>query len=367
VTHLSIGVVGCGHVMRGAYTNQLEALIGRGLVGAVTLCDVDRRAALQAAEQLPGAEVVGHHADLLSRDDVDAVVVLTSMAEHGPIARDALLAGKHVLVEKPMAVTLQQAAELVRLASQSPALLVCAPSVILSPTYRAMWRHLRDGAIGTPALARARYGWSGPDWGRWFYESAGGPLFDLGVYSITSLTGLLGPARGVLALSGIVTPERLVDGAIVPVETPDNYQITIDFGGNVFAVVTTGFSMQKYRSPSFEVYGSEGTLQMLGDDWAPDGFELWQNRVGAWKVFDNTSRNWPWTDGLRHLVECVQDGTKPLITPEHAYHVLEIMVRAMEAARSRSYVPVESEFVLPDLGDLAPAPAPHRVHDRTNV
>lgn len=353
--------------MRGAYTSQLRTLIGRGLVERVLVCDINRQSAAKAAEQLPAATMVANHGEMLSRPDVDVIVVLTSMAEHGPIACEALLAGKHVLVEKPMAVSLALAEELVDIARRSKGHLVCAPCVILSPTYRAMRRHLRNGDIGAPALARARYGWSGPDWGRWFYESAGGPLFDLGVYSITSLTGLLGPAHGVQAMSGIVTPQRMVDGKLVPVETPDNYQITLDFGGNVFAVVTTGFSMQKYRSPALEIYGSEGTLQMLGDDWAPEGYELWQNRVGAWQVFDNASRQWHWTDALRHLVECIHQGTKPLITPEHAYHVLDIMLKAMEAARSRSYVTIESEFVLPDLDDTRPATAPHRVHDRTNV
>ena len=47
---------------------------------------------------------------------------------------------------------------------------------------------------------------------------------------------------------------------------------------------------------------------MLGDDWAPEGYELWENRVGAWQVFDTSSRKWSWTDGLRHLIECVATG-----------------------------------------------------------
>ena len=58
----------------------------------------------------------------------------------------------------------------------------------------------------------------------------------------------------------------------------------LDFGDARFAVVTTGFTMQAYRSPCIELYGTEGVLQMLGDDWAPEGYELWRNdarRVGA--------------------------------------------------------------------------------------
>ena len=248
--------------------------------------------------------------------EVDLVLVLTSMNEHGPITKAALQAGKHVLVEKPMSVTLQEAAEIVALAKNSPGYLVPAPHIILSPTYQTMWRRVHNGDIGKVLSARARYGWAGPSWGPWFYRPGGGSMFDLGVYNVVSLTGLLGPAKRVTAMVGTAIPERVVDGEMMRVEADDNAHILLDFGESVFAVVTTGFTMQKYRSPAIELYGSEGTLQMMGDDWDPDGYELWQNRAGAWQIFAETDPNWPWTDGLTpNLVECIQQNTPPLITP----------------------------------------------------
>jgi predicted dehydrogenase len=128
------------------------------------------------------------------------------MQQHGEIARAALEAGKHVLVEKPMAMTLPEAAELVELARHSPGCLVCAPHVVLSPTYQAIWQRLQQGAIGKVLSARGFYGWSGPIWGQWFYRPGGGAMFDLGVYNVTTLTGLLGPAKRVMAMSGIAIP-----------------------------------------------------------------------------------------------------------------------------------------------------------------
>ena len=75
---------------------------------------------------------------------------------------------------------------------------MCAPHIVLSPTYRAM--HARasgEGEIGdVAARARARYGWAGPWWGRWFYERGGGALFDLGVYNVTAPVRLLRARRG---------------------------------------------------------------------------------------------------------------------------------------------------------------------------
>ncbi len=84
-----------------------------------------------------------------------------------------------------------------------------------------------------------------------------------------------------------------------------------------------------------------------GDDWDPDGYELWRNSVGAWQSFAETDPNWSWTDGLRHLVECIQSGARPMITPEHGFHALEIMIKAQESGRDGQARPVESTFTPP--------------------
>ncbi len=336
---VSLGIIGCGNVMTGAYATLLKSLLADGMVELVAVCDVNAEAARRAASIYGGSPSVAAHDELIHRDDIELIVVLTSMAEHGPFALEALRAGKHVFVEKPMAVTRSQAAELLETARTSDRYLGCAPAVILSPTYQAMAAKLRAGAIGRPALARARYGWSGPDWSEWYFRESGGPLFDLGVYNLTSLTGLLGPVRGVQAMAGIVTPRRIVDGEPIDVTTFDNYQILLDFGDDVFGIVTTGFSMQRYRSPALEIYGSDGTLQMLGDDWAPEGYELWENRrrrvavvrhVVAQMVVDR------WTPPSHRMR---RHGATPLTTPEHAYHVLDIMLTAIEAAKDNRYSP----------------------------
>jgi predicted dehydrogenase len=195
--------------------------------------------------------------------------------------------------------------------------------------------------------ARARYGWAGPWWGEWFYRAGGGALFDLGVYNVTSLCGLIGPARRVTAMTGVVVPERAVDGRPIRVEAEDTAHVLIDFGESVFAVVTTGFTMQRYRSPAIELYGDEGTIQMLGDDWAPEGYELWQNELGAWQLFPEEEPGWPWTDGLRHLVDCIETGAPTITRPEHAYHALEIMLAAQAAGAGGRAREIRSGFPAP--------------------
>ena len=362
-----IGIVGCGSVMSNPYMSLIERLTYRGQVEVVIACDVKPEKGDFVRERFGITQFTTDFEEVVSASEVDLVLVLTSMNYHGPISRAALEAGKHVLVEKPMSTSLTEAAELVELAKHSPGFFLPAPHVVLSATYQDIWRHIHQGNIGKVLSGRALYGWAGPDWGQWFYQPGGGSMFDLGVYNVVTLTGLIGPAKRVTGFVGTAIPERIVDGERMRVQADDNAHILIDFGESVFAVVTTGFTLQQYRCPAVEIYGSEGVIQMMGDDWAPDGYELWQNKVGAWQIHEERDPSWPWTDGLRHLVECIQTGQQPIITPEHAYHVLEIMLKTQESSRDGVFKMIESTFTPPRFAiDDADREAAHLIHDRSH-
>jgi predicted dehydrogenase len=359
---LRLGIIGCGNVF-GAYLGAIDKLRSRGLADVTIACGRESQRA-EVIKRLPGCRFTINANELIHAPEADIILILTPMKDHSALARAALMAGKHVLVEKPLATSLQDASHLVSVAAGSGRILLCAPFTVLSPTFQTIARRLRSGDIGKICSARARYGWSGPWWNQWFYQNGGGCLFDLGVYCITSLTGLLGPVRRVMAMTGVAIPEREVNGEKIRVEAEDNAQVLLDFGEGAFAVVTTGFTIQQYRSPALEVYGATGTIQMLGDDWDPDGYELWQNAAGAWQLFKETDPDWTWTDGLRHLIDCIRTKERPLVTPEHALHVLEIMLKAQESSREGKAMPIESTFVpltFPEahIGEMA-----HRVHDR---
>ena len=273
--------------------------------------------------------------DVVAAPDVDVVMVLTPPAGHAELATAALEAGKHVLVEKPMALDLESAQRVVAAARAADRRLVCAPFVTLSVTHRRIAALLDAGTIGRILSVRAVTGTPGPSWGRWFYEGpGGGPLFDLGVYSLTALVNLVGPVRRVTAVSGIAAPERVVDGEPMRPTLDDNFQVALDFGGGTLGVLTTGFTMASLRTPAFELFGSEGTVQMLGADWEPAGFDLWRNDVGAWELVPESDPGWNYAAGLRHLVEHLVDGAPLAVPPELALHVLEVMLLAAEAGRT---------------------------------
>jgi predicted dehydrogenase len=340
---LRVGIVGCGSVSY-KYWAQLQALRVRGLAEPVAACDVSESTQELVENEWGLSRFTHDYRQITEADDIDLVLVLTSMQTHAEVSKHALQAGKHVLVEKPMATTLEDAQTLVQLVHSSGSQLLCAPHVLVSPTYQAIDARLQAGDLGRLFLARARYGHGGPGWGPWFYKKGGGALFDLGVYNFTTLTGWLGPAQRVSAMLGTAIPERVIDGETVKVEADDNAHVLLDFGQNCYAVVTTGFTMQAYKCPAIELYGEKGTLNLLGDDWAPDGYEIYTHRIGEWQRVPETDPGWHWADGLRHFVECIHSGTKPVITPEHACHVLEIMLKAQASGRDGQTKTLETRF-----------------------
>ena len=361
---VGLGIVGCGNAMDGAYMPVVDRLQQQGKARLIGVTHTSRRGARAVMRKWRIPKYFDTLEALLAAPDIDVVVVLTPMRQHAAIAAAALGAGKHVLVEKPMAVALADARALLTAAKRARRHLVCAPFVTLSPTFNLIRARLEAGDIGKVCLARARYGWAGPDWSEWFYQRGGGPIFDLAVYNLTSLTALLGPVRRVSAMTGIAQPLRRVRGRMIRARVEDNVQIMLDFGRSVFATVTSGFTMQKYRSPGLELYGTEGTLQLMGDDWAPDGYELWRNDIGAWQVFGETDPHWQWTQGLVHLVDCLRHHRRPDVRPEHAFHVLEVMLAAQEAGRTGRAQRIASRFRMPPLRATAAGADAHRIHNR---
>jgi predicted dehydrogenase len=363
-TPVGLGIVGCGSVAR-AYADPIRRLQAEGRARAVACCDALPERAQEYAARYGVDCAVADFDALLALRGVDVILVFTPNTHHFPAATAALAAGKHVLVEKPMATSFTEARALAEQARVSPGHLVCAPFVILSRTFRVMAERISRGDIGTPCSARACYGWAGPDWASWFYQAGGGPLFDLGVYDVTAMTGLIGPAKRVTAMASICIPERVVQGQPVRVDAADNVHLVLDFGQGTLGSVVTGFTIQQQRGPALEIYGEEGVIQMLGHTWAPRGYELWQNSAGCWQVFEGVDHDYHWTAGLAHLVDCIITGAEPIVRPEHAAHVTEIIVRALESGEKGVALDLETSFK-PVVFDAPESIRPgHRIHDPT--
>src|SRR5688572_7693213 len=185
------------------------------------------------------------------------MVTLTDMQVHGELNRMALNAGRHVWSEKPLANTYGEGKALLDLAKSKNLKLWGAPAVVNSPQYAFMKKAIQDGKLGRIAAAHGQYGHTGPTWSAFFYEKGGGSMPDLGVYNMSTLTGLLGPARSVMAMTNIVTPERTVDDkGKIKVEAEDNSHVLMQHDNNVISHVMCGFNY-------FDPHGHEAAGQTL--------------------------------------------------------------------------------------------------------
>ena len=344
MTRIRTAIVGCGSVS-GPY---LEDLSRCPFVELVAVADsVPERASARAAEfhiphAFPDVE------SLLAGSEFDFLINLTSMPSHYEVNRKGLEAGKHVLSEKPIAHSREEGRELLALAQRQSVQFYGAPIVVTSPAFRHLAEVVGSGRLGQVFQAQGRYGHGGPSWGPWFYRKGGGSLLDLGVYNVTFLTGLLGPARSVSALMGTAIPERWVEGTIVRAEADDNTLVLMDHGGTVYSTVATGFVYGQHREDrTIEVIGTRGAANLLGWDWHPEGVEVWSEEAEDWIVECRDQQGYDWQRGGSLIAECLATGKTPLMTAEHAYHVLDIMLAAHESAASGRRIAVESDFPWP--------------------
>jgi predicted dehydrogenase len=257
---IRVGIAGCGSVSR----EYLENLGTCRHARVVAVCDVDVRRAQARAEEFGISRAFGSLDEMLAECTFDLLVNLTAMPAHYAVNLTALRAGKHVMSEKPMASTYQDGTELVREADARGLSLFAAPSCCGSPAFGALRDLIASGELGEVYAAHARYGHSGPDWGPWFYGPRGGPILDLAVYNVTFLTGLLGPAHAVTALTATTRPHRTVEGMDVAVECEDNAAILLDHGRGRISCVQTGFVYGRCRDDwSVELIGAQGSAYLL--------------------------------------------------------------------------------------------------------
>ena len=240
--------------LRAAGGAQVRVIAGRSR---------DKTAAFAARHGI--AEVTTDWRAVLARDDIDAVVITTPDDTHAEIAIAAAAAGKHVLLQKPMA---KSAAECRRIIAA-----VQAAGVHLQVSFMHRYfeevvlaRHLlADGAIGRPYSMRLRNATPGADWGAWFYSKArvgGGVVMQLGVHGIDLSRHLFGEIAALSATTALLRTERmLADGSLVQPDNEDHALALYRFASG--ALASHEMSMSELAGCdrfTLEIYGERGTL-----------------------------------------------------------------------------------------------------------
>ena len=257
--NLRVAIVGCGNIS-GRYGETLQAYDTVSIVGAT---DVDADRALAFVERF-GGTAYASLGDVLADPDVDAVINLTSHGAHADVTAQSLQAGKHVHSEKPLAGSYAEARRLLELAEASGVRLSCSPITFMGEAQETAWRMVSSGAIGVVRIVYAEVNWGRIE--RWHPAPAPfygvGPLVDVGVYPLTILTAMFGPARTVRAYGRVVLPDRTsASGEAFHVETPDFGVAVIELESGPVVRLTTSFYVGQHSKQSgIEFHGDGGSL-----------------------------------------------------------------------------------------------------------
>jgi predicted dehydrogenase len=351
---IRVGVIGCGSVS-GQYLPHLSKCPHVELVSA---CDIIPERAKARAEKFKIPNEYPHIDKMLAGAEFDLLVNLTDMQEHEHLNKQAIEAGKNVWSEKPMANSLAAGQAILALAKKKGLRIWGAPAMVVSPQFAFMAKTLADGKLGRVAAAHADYGHTGPDWSAFFYEKGGGSLPDLAVYNLTTLTGLLGPAKAVVAMTSVVTPTRKIrDKGEIKVVAEDNAMVLMDHGDGVISHVQSGFNYfnphghdgSKEQRHSISIVGTGGAMGLVGYDWGPLAVDLATAGQPVFQRHTIDPGSFVWQMGASLAAECIAKGKDMLITPEHALHVLEVMQAARQSQDTGRRVELRSTFKYPIL------------------
>lgn len=251
---LNVAVIGCGAIAQRAHIPGLLGAGARvGVVASRTVVSADAAARLAG-----GAEVVADWQAAVARPDVDAVAICTPNHLHEPIAVAAAEAGKHVLVEKPMATTLIAADRMIDAARRTGVVLMPAHNVRFAPPFVAAAEAVARGDIGEVTGVRAAFGHGGPQhWApdaTWFRDPAqagGGALLDLGVHVADLLRAVL--RDDVVAVSAEVHGEGGID---------DDAQVVARFARGAIGTFHASWISPSGSDHQLTIVGTEGTLHL---------------------------------------------------------------------------------------------------------
>ncbi|MDH5794862.1 MAG: Gfo/Idh/MocA family oxidoreductase [Candidatus Bathyarchaeota archaeon] len=386
---VKFGVVGCGEISN---LLHIPDIVGNEKSELVATCDLMIERARLTKELWHAKQYYQDFDTMLDRAEIDAVVIATGMSSHGPLATRAAKAGKHIFVQKPLATNMEDANAVVEETRKSKVKGQVRPGIPLVPVFIRAREVIREGNIGRPLWFQSGFGRDAPNWGAetFFTKAAGGPLFDLGVYSVSPVTFLVGPAKRVVGLASVSIPQRILlpdedytghlaesvrEGRHLPwhpwrrrvpkdqmvevtMEAEDNTFTLLDMGGGCLGVVISNFIMphgfeRPLPLPHVEIYGEDGGLMIGGVQGSSLSVfttkcdsRYWvsprPDESGGWYFFGTIPQEG--VNEMDHFIDCILNDEEPLPSVEWGRHVAEIMIKSLESSRTGKTLVIESTF-----------------------
>jgi predicted dehydrogenase len=327
-----VGLVGCGWISQ----VYVEALRELPQATAVACCaSTPEHAQAFAREQNIPIACADWRA-LVARDDLDVVTVGVPNHLHHPVTLAALAAGKHVIVEKPLCLTLEEGREIVAAAQRAGKIVGYAENLCFAPKYVKAKQLLDAGELGDVRVIKQVEKHDGPHT-RWFYErelAGGGALLDMGCHSIELARWLLGKRR-VTAVWAFMDTWMHED-----TELEDHVVLHLELEGGATALLESGWSLKGGMASNAELQGTTGVLRvsLLQEGAGMHAFRSTGDEPGWQSVDADWHRQNGYPQELAHFLECMETGARPEESAEDGLAVLEVIYAAYESARTGAKV-----------------------------
>ena len=318
MSRVRLALVGCGGMSR-AHLRRFHVLSDRLELAAAV--DVDAGKAAAVAELMPGVRTAADYREVL--DDVDAVLLVLPHHEHHPVGLACLQAGKHVLLEKPMAITEAGCLELIDAGRAAGRVLMIAYCMRFHPLVSGMKQLIDDGAAGdifqvsiwTEQLTRYHEG----HWARKAATLGGGQFFSHGCHYVDILLWYLGrPLRGVHAGTNRGTPWMEREGTSNAVFEFEGGRLGYHFGTWGARGTRLGYA--------FHAHGTEGMIEA-----DIRGGELRLLRDGQTEVVGRHETGKHTENEMAHFLDCIETGREPLTGGPASLQGLRAIWRMYEA------------------------------------
>ena len=309
----------------------------------VAICDMDKGRLASAGDEFEVEERFTRIEEMLAMKDLEAVSVALPNYLHCPITVQALRAGKHVLCEKPMAMTVEEAETMVKTAGDLGKKLMIHFNYRFTPPAQALKRYVDGGDLGEIYFVRT--GWHRrrgvPGMGSWFTNvklSGGGPLIDLGVHRLDLALWLMGNPEPVevfgqtFARFGPQMAEQ--QGLEYTVEDLACGLVKLANGAAIAVEVSWAGNSEKAEDMYTVLWGDRGGAEQrnVGEGYEP-GLKLYRERFGVTE--DVTPKRFPSApEGPQaHFVHCIQNDTEPMASGRHGLQIQKILNGLYESAR----------------------------------
>ncbi|MFP3155256.1 Gfo/Idh/MocA family oxidoreductase [Lachnospiraceae bacterium ZAX-1] len=347
---IKVGVIGCGKIAQVRHLPEYEANEHAKIAGVF---DLNLKRAEEMAEKY-GGKVYHSYEEMLAEEGIEAVSICAANSAHCEITVAALRAGKHVLCEKPMAITLDECERMVSAAKETGKYLMIGHNQRLAKAHSKARELYAQGEIGHIITFKTTFAHTGPEtWtvdqkNIWFFDkklAAFGAMADLGIHKTDLIQFLIGQkVSAVTAYVGTLDKKDAL-GRLIGVD--DNAIAIYQMDGGAVGTMTASWTNYGPEDNSTVLYGTNGVMRIYDDPNYSIIIEKKDGTKDHYKVDQIQSNENQTTSGVIDMwMDCIVNNHEPEISGEEALCAMRAVFAVLQSSETRKMVEINREASL---------------------